>query len=342
MKLITFTFKTASIISLLYLCFGASANTTNDDFFGANSRWSLDLSTRAIHNLENNNTAFVHVVGLDLHNVLSVGQRDVATITFQPYIVKLNNHKTYSSVFDHGNDTELTWRIANVNYTGFSQGQFNVRLGHFEIPFGLEYHVDTNGTLRQLTTSDRGIKADWGLSVNGITPIVEYEVALTRGSGNSFKNTGDPYIFSGRIGTPTHKNLIGGFSWFTGDVLHGKEVVERKKLGVDVSYYYYQWQFMMESSVGETAGNDTANVFIEALWKTNNEEISSYLQFGYQRNEINHQVSDESHSTGYWKAGIQWVSHQGYDISAQYKNKFKESSIIDIDPVLGVQLRYRM
>lgn len=332
------------VINALYLSLLPKASLANDniEILGENSRWSIDLATRVTRNTDKKNNVFMHTIGLDIHKVFSSRTADIGTLTFQPYIVKLNNANTIPFGFDDGNDTQLTWRIANFNYTALSQGKFNIRAGHFEIPFGLEYQIDTNGTLRQLTTSDRGIKADWGFSINGIMPNFEYELALTRGSGNEIKSTDNPHIFSGRIGTLSNKNIVAGLSWFTGDVLGKNGVTQRQKLGIDASYYYYQWQFMAESSIGQTAKNDTVNSFIEALWRNPKENLSTYMQLGYQSTEINHEVSNEANSTSYWLVGAQWLNHNGFDISAQYKHKLKDTATISIDPILSLQLRYRI
>jgi len=342
MNISSVTYLIISIFCLCFISYKSSARALNNEMFGENSRWAIDTSIRMTRNLDKNTNAFMQVIGLDVHKVFSSKTKDIGILTFQPYIVKLNNVKNAPFIFDDGNDTQLTWRIANFNYTGLAQGKFNVRLGHFEIPFGLEYQEDTNGTLRQLTTSDRGIKADWGASVNGILPNLEYEISLTRGSGNEFLSTGNPHLFSGRVGTPSNKNFIMGVSWFSGDVLGNKGTTERKKVGFDASYYYYQWQFMMEASVGETADNEIINGFGEVMWKNTTEDISSYLQIGYHRAEIDHEISDQKNSTSFWLVGIQWIGHNGFDISAQYKNKLNDISTMIIDPVLNVQLRYRM
>lgn len=206
----------------------------------------------------------------------------------------------------------------------------------------MEYQEDTNGTLRQFTTNQRGIKTDWGVSVNGILTSLEYDIALTRGSGNEILSKGNPHLFSGRVGTPSYRNFITGISWFFGDVLGLNGITQRESLGFDASYYYYQWQFMVETSVGKTANNNTVNSFGEILWKNAQENISTYLQVGYQRTKANEEVSKRKNSTSYWLAGIQWVSYNGFDISAQYKHKLKGPSTINIDPVLNVQFRYRM
>lgn len=332
------------LLIAISLCFSrfVFASTIDWAFLGENSRGSIDIASRVTTNLDTHEYAFLNVVGIDIHKVFSSDTADIGTLTLQPYLVKLNNVNNPSFIFDDGNDTKLTWRIANFNYTALNQGKFNIRLGHFEVPFGLEYQIDTNGTLRQLTAAQRGIKTDWGVSFNGITPLLEYEVALTRGSGVELTNKDNPHLFSGRIGSLSHKNTVVGISWLTGDVLAANGVVEQKHIGLDASYYYYQWQFMAESSLGKVAGNNTVNGFVEALWRNAKEDLAVYTQLEYQRAEIDHELSSKSDSMSYWTTGVQWGSDSGFDISAQYKQKLKEAENRQIDPSLSLQLRYRM
>ena len=311
-------------------------------FLGENSRGTIDLSSRVSSNLDTQEYSFLQVVGVDIHKVFSGDTADIGTLILQPYIVKLNNVNNPNFIFDDGNDTKLTWRIANFNYTALNQGKFNIRLGHFEVPFGLEYQIDTNGTLHQLTAAQRGIKTDWGFSFNGIMPRFEYEVALTRGSGVDFSSSDNPHLFSGRVGTLSNKNIVTGLSWLTGDILAANGVIEQKKVGLDASYYYYQWQFMAEQSIGKMAGNNTLNGFVELLWRNARENLSIYTQVDYQRAEIDHEVSSRRDSTSYWTAGVQWLSEDGIDISAQYKQNLKQAEGADIAPSLSLQLRYRM
>ncbi len=68
----------------------------------------------------------------------------------------------------------------------FGLGKPRVRIGHFEIPYGIEHAINTNGTLRNYRHSaNLGIKADWGLAINGETTSFEYEVSASRGSAQS-------------------------------------------------------------------------------------------------------------------------------------------------------------
>lgn len=330
------------VSSHLFFSSLTAASPTDWAFLGENSRGSIDIASRVSSNLDTHEYAFLNVIGIDIHKVFSSDTADIGTLTLQPYLVKLNNVNNPPFIFDDGDDTKLTWRITNFNFTALNQGKFNIRVGHFEVPFGLEYQIDTNGTLRQLTNAQRGIKTDWGFSINGILPQFEYEVALTRGSGVEFSRKDDPHLFSGRIGSLSNKNTVVGLSWLTGDVLAANGVVEQKYIGLDASYYYYQWQFMAESSIGKVAGNNKMNGFVEALWRNAKEDIAVYTQVEYQRAEIDHETSSKSDSTSYWTAGVQWLSDGGFDISAQYKQTIQEAEGVNIDPSLSLQLRYRM
>ena len=316
------------------------ANNSDTPLFGDNSRWSIDAATRTTRNIDNKSNAFMHVVGLDLHKVFSAKTYDIGTLTLQPYIVKLNNVNNPAAIFKDGNDTQLTWRIANFNYTALAQGKFNIKAGHFEVPFGLEYQIDTNGTLRQITASDRGIKADWGLSVNGILPKFEYEIALTRGTGDEIRSAGDPYIFSGRIGSDSTQNFVSGFSWFTGEVLGKNGTVKHKKIAIDASYYYLQWQLMVEASAGKQADNSTQNAFAELMWRNPTETLLTYVQLGYKNTTLDDASSQRNVSNSYWVTGIEWQSINGFNVSAQYKDKLSSSSLQD--SILSIQLRYRI
>ncbi|MFT2089359.1 hypothetical protein [Paraglaciecola sp. 2405UD69-4] len=333
----------ASLMIIMGLTSQLSLAQTNSlSMLKENTRWSIDFSSRATRNLEIDRTSFTNVVGLDVHKVFSSSTSDIGTLIFQPYLVKLNNESNPNLTFDHANDAKVIWRMVNFNYTALSQGKLNIRIGHFEVPYGLEYLVDTNGTLRQLTFTDRGIKGDWGVSINGIMPKFEYEVALTRGTNQDITSSDNPYIFSGRLGTLSNKNFVTGLSWFTGDVLGNNGLTNIKKLGIDASYYYYQWEFIAESSIGKTAQNDTVNTFVEALWKTPNEEFVAYLQLGYQQTEVASLESNRVDSSSYWVVGVQWLNSQGIDLSAQYKNKLNDASTVEVAPTLSIQLRYRI
>lgn len=333
-------------LTLLYPCalFAASNSdeitqyATANHWWSENSRWTVDLSTRPSYDLNGDDWSSQHVIGLDYHKVFSTERGDIGTLVFQPYWVQLHNVNSPPFIFDDGDDGELTWRIANFNYTALSRGLFNIRLGHFEVPFGLEQNLDTNGTARQYTFSDRGIKADWGVSLNGVLPLLDYEIALTRGSGNEISDRDSPYIFAGRVGTPSTANLVVGLSWLHGDVLTANDSVQRRRLGVDVAYYYRHWEALFEVSGGEDEGVDVANALMELSWRNSNEELHTYLQIRQsQRDEVEGRRNGSSVTLG-----VNWSIFSKIDLSAQWFRELDTLMAPRKAQRITLQARYRL
>ena len=235
---------------------------------------------------------------------------------FQPYLIRLDNVRNPPFYFDDGDDWEIEWRNTNFNFTGLSQGRFNIRLGHFEIPFGLEQNIDTNGTVRQYSYSDREIKSDWGVSLNGVLEHLEYELALSRGSGNKYSSRHDPYLLSARLGTPTTANLVLGLSGFYGEILGGAGTTKHKMLGADLAYYFYQWEFLFELAGGKVENSKTVKFLAEASWRSPMEILHLYTQF---RNSHIKLDSDWT-STSRISLGIKYDFNTKTSLSAEIGN----------------------
>lgn len=154
--------------------------------------------------------------------------------------------------FEDDHDQELVYRIFNFNYTALARGRFNIRVGHYEIPYGLEHVVNTNGTLRDYTPGrNLGVKADWGTGVNGGFDKFEYEIGLSRCTGNVYSSDGNPYILAGRIGTPRDENVVAGFSFMVGDVAQpgtSEKTRNRKRFGPDIQVRRGPWSMVAEAS----------------------------------------------------------------------------------------------
>jgi hypothetical protein len=303
---------------------------------GKNSRWAIDFSTRFNRDLTHHDGSSQYVVGFDFHKIFSGKNGDIGTLTFQPYWVQLSNVNTPPFFFDNGDDGELTWRIANFNYTALSNGGFNIRLGHFEVPFGLEQNIDTNGTTRQYTFSDRAIKADWGISINGVLPTLDYEVAITQGSGNDITNKHNPFLFSGRISTPSTANIVTGISWFHGDILNGEDTVRRDRIGFDLAYYYYQWEALLEVSGGEDDKNSKANALLELSWRTPREDLHSYMQYRQSRQEM---ISGW-HNGNSLALGVNWNVNAKIIVSGEWLKEL--DTLFDKEPASQFVMQFRV
>ena len=224
-------------------------------------RSTVDVAARSIWSDSPGPSPWALYLGLDIHRVFSDEQRDIGTLTLQPYLTRIGNMASHPPFFDGPNDTQLVYRIFNFNLTRYGGGRTNVRLGHFEIPFGLEQVVNTNGTIRDFMHGPNlGVKADWGVSLNGELPQVEYEVALTRGSGNNWETRGSPYAWSGRVGTSRARNLALGLSFLDGRLFDAQQsdfTTRRTRLGIDAIWYVSRASVLAEWSMGK---DETAQV----------------------------------------------------------------------------------
>ncbi len=248
-----------------------------------NLRFAIDLSSRQLYSSATDNWHRVDFIGTDLHKVFTGKSGDIGTLTLQGYFTHIEDEEIRPGFFD-GKWTYV-YRIFNFNYALLPRGRMNLRVGHFEIPMGLEHTIDTNGTLRDYTHGRNiGVKADWGASLNGILDGAEYEVSITRGSGNSWETNGDPYIAAGRIGTPSYRNLVWGVSAMSGDIyVHnsGGQTIERQRVGADVQWYVNQYGLLGEISVGERDGDSTSTGLIELNRTANSGSWMAYAQLVY-------------------------------------------------------------
>ncbi|MCH2106393.1 MAG: hypothetical protein MK291_07120, partial [Planctomycetes bacterium] len=145
-------------------------------------RFRWDLSTRGVHAAGVDRTGLMTAFGADIHKVFSSPAGDIGTLRLQGYALRADGLPMTPPLFDSAHDWEWTYRFFDFNYTRYSSQGVNLRVGHFEVPYGLEQTQSTNGTLRDyFSKTNLGIKADWGLSLNGASATHEYEVGLTRG-----------------------------------------------------------------------------------------------------------------------------------------------------------------
>ena len=178
----------ASLMGSVALSFSTSfaAHGATQLTVPSKTRYAYDFAAR-LNMPEGRPSSRMYFVGLDLHKVISNDSKDFATIFFQPYWVDANNLNPFPGFLDDEDDGAIQWRNALIDFHLTGDRSINLKVGHFELPFGSEsLALGTNGTLRQLT-SNIGLKVDWGLSVHGDTGDYEYEVAWTRGSGSDWE-----------------------------------------------------------------------------------------------------------------------------------------------------------
>lgn len=331
----SYLFIPLRLLLTLLVSFTSSLRAEQPESVWTNARWTMDASTRAVSSQDNYGQ---HALGLDVHKVFTYGGRDIGTLMLQPYFVNFSDKDTLPRHFDEKN-TELTWRITHFNYAAKPNGSLNFRVGHFEIPFGLEQNQGTNGTLRQYSFSERGIKADWGVSANGMSAQWEYEISLSRGSGNDISDRDKPYIFSGRIGTPSHKNWIAGVSFFEGRVQTAQTTIRRKRLGLDFAYYYKHWELLSELSYGDDAGTTQSYLLLEASWRNRLESLHMYSQYRFQYQKNKEHMTDSAQNI---TLGLLWTLTRRISTSMQLQYDTDVFNDAKNQSTLMAQLRYRL
>lgn len=300
-----------------------------------NSRLALDASSRASHLTKQDPIAYTHALGFDWLTVLSSSNKDIGTLLLQGYLTRLHNTQMFPGFFQDEDDTEFVYRIFNFNYTALPGNLPNIRIGHMEIPYGLEHVINTNGTLRQYAQPrNLGIKADWGVSLNKQFEHFEYEVSATTGGNQSLDRQDGSYVFAGRVGSPRDHNLAYGVSLYRS---HLKGVI-RERAGVDMRYRRGLHGINAEVSVGQNDDSEILNGQLE-LNRTNSRE--NLLLFSQLRYFSSEQAGGGMADTLDASIGIRYQPDNNWTISSQYSRDIDPASGADRQSVLSLQLRYR-
>jgi len=284
-------------------------------------RATVDISGMGLYSDEKGDLANVFAIGFDANAKISRWNRDLATIIVQLYGVRLENHPAPPPFFEGEDDWEFTPRICNVNFHLSGDGRFNIKAGHYEMPYGLEATINSNGTLRQFThPSNLGTKVDWGVTANGTFPKFQYEIGLSRGSGMEFESRGNPYAVAGRIGTPIDtENFWGttsyGLSFYQADLLlRNGTLMDRWRVGLDGQHYIGPFGGLGEISFGETAGEATINMLTELNVSNPKETLLTYSQFRWV-NQKRAMAWDDSGSIVF---GVRYAPDNHWALSAQF------------------------
>ena len=304
-----------------------------------NLRWTIDLSSRVAFFTDTKRAGTTNIIGLDLHKVFSDSQGDWGTLIIQLYVTRIDEIPNPPPFFESDEDWELVTRITNFNYTGLAGGRFNIKAGHFEIPFGLEVPINTNGTLRQLITArNLGVVADWGTGVNGVVPEagVEYEATISRGTGIEYFDRGDPFIVAGRVGTSGDRDINFGLSALHGEIAGRVDTIRRTRIGIDGRWYTGPIGLLGEISIGRNDDDDVINALVELNSQNMVETLTGYMQARIFTQRFDMGWNDAMSLA--W--GLRFTPDTHWALSAQYEQNltvFQGSR----DGVLSLQLRYR-
>ena len=306
------------------------------------TRATLDLSSRLIADTDEGETATENFIGFDIHQVLSDAGGDRVTLTLQGFLTRIDNQPRRPDVFEDDDDFAFIYRIFNANFTVAERGRLNLRIGHFEVPFGLEQTVNTNGTLRNFRQSRTiGLLTDWGASLNGTVNGLDYEVSLTRGSGIEWRNRDDPWLVTGRVGRALTQNFSIGLSGLVGETLPltgGNGTLRRDRVGLDATYLLGPFTVLAQAAVGEDEDQSIVNTFAELNWQDRHGRFLVYAQALDYYAERAGGGGQHSASAVF---GVRWNLDSHWTLSAEIERDTDRFDAEVPTRLLRTQLRYR-
>jgi len=319
--------------------------TDNDTWLSSieNFRYTADVSVRPQVELKQNDYSHIESLGIDTHKVFtSKSGGDIGTLIIQGYFTKLNDIKMHPPFYSGPEDVKFICRICNFNLVVMDRGKLNLRLGHAEIPFGLEYNQDTNGTLRQYSNPrDLGNKLDWGLAANGKFSGGGYELSLSRGVGIDWRNDGQSYIVAGRIERNNGYSSVIGLSGFYGHLRSSTastEFIKRSRIGLDAHIQWRNLSFLAEVSVGEDNDSDRVTALLETDIHSKNEKWLSYIQL---KNTSTKPVGASWDTIRQSSLGVRFTPDNSWTLSGQWTHDLAVMDSMSKKSMLELQARFR-
>jgi hypothetical protein len=167
-------------------------------------------------------------------------------------------------------------------------GRFNLRVGHFYLPMGLNLQTDTHGTVIQLS-NDRnfGFDRDWYAGFWGsITRELSYDAYYLAGSGYDPDFRGQTGMVGLRLSLSgevrNQVGLEGGISLLSGERLskdainrspsvaadsRGKDIVDTFRVGIDARYTFSVPTGSIILTTELTTGRDEADGILTQLYE---------------------------------------------------------------------------
>ena len=225
-----------------------------------------------------------------------------------------------------------------------------LRLGHFDVPFGLEPSVDTHGTILQtMAETNIGSKQDWGVAFKGTGQSFELETALQIGSGMSVYRRDGSFLASARLGSASDRNLqygasllygrwleAPGMSTFPRNDLTSEQATLKKRVGLDAQYLFGPYLLKAEVAYGSNNHDAVLGNFWEldyTLPRHQNWEFE--LQYQSWFNDLAQRGSDDS-TLG---VGVSYKVNQNVTVRSVFYHDFNRMGGNEDDQFL-VQVYY--
>ena len=306
-----------------------------------NLRLEIDVSSRVGWSTSAAAWSNVEAVGLDMFTVIASDTRDWLRINLQLYAVRVDVGQSHPFAFNGSGEWKFQPRNSFLDILLLPRGVLTARVGHFELPYGLEAYVDTNGTLRQYTTGrDLGIKTDWGSALTGTNVGLEWIASLSRGSGNEWNRSGAPWLALGRVGLPLDSASSLGLTAAGGDVrVAGKAPPQsRWRIALDGRVEFLSFDLLGELTGGQNEGEGRVGGVVELDWRDPSEAFLGYVQLfpEWRQGALGAGTRLE------FRAGFLWRLVRGLSLSAEVKQMALAPDGETRPTGLFTQLRYRL
>ncbi len=206
-------------------------------------------------------------------------------------------------------------------------GKLNLKLGHYDILYGLEPNVDTHQPLVQkLVLTDLHMKKDWGIFVEGSLEDFDYGMSLTLGSGMGIHREDDSYLLSARITTPPIETYY-GISFLHGNLLNTNGTILLNNNSTKVSRAVLH----LKHSMGEFSINPelmfglqeddtvTGALFEVAYQPAQHDQLQLYVQYQFIVSDFDMSFEE---NLNFGVIGIEYQLSNPIYLSLNYRHDF--------------------
>ncbi|MCM8533475.1 MAG: hypothetical protein NE330_20070 [Lentisphaeraceae bacterium] len=299
-----------------------------------NSRFSVDLTSRSTYNERIQEVSFQEFIGFDFHTFIEDNGQTIGEVVLQPYLYRVDSSTTVAPYYDDSHNWEVIFRTITFTFTGLGVQRPWFKIGHFELPFGLDHRKDTNGDLHQYSiVKATNLKIDWGLSMGQEFEHWYYETSLTRGSGVKYRDRENPYAITSRV-AHDHDTWSTGLSFFSGEILKKKKLKKVLVAAIDYELYFGSYGLASELYLGQEDGSSVRGGLLEINWQTFDLQNLLYTQLFFKDKENNSTQSSII-------LGGEHSLTRKLSISAQVNFALSDFHSHDRQNVFDIQLRYR-
>jgi hypothetical protein len=312
--------------------------------------FTTDVSVRSVSEAHGGRSGMQYDAGIDSYGSFAGAAGDIATFIGQVGVSRAQRHPAPPGFFDDGDDTAFLIKVATLNFHLNQERSLNLKLGHFEIPYGVEANISNAGELRSSTRgANTGLMLDWGATLNGTLPKFQYEVGLGRGSGMTYSDRFDPYSLAARIGTPVdYEGYAGvnaiGISVFRGRILNMKRsaAMWRERIAFDAQHYRGPFGLLLEASAGSNGTGPARTKVAGALLELNVTNPAETLSFYVQVTTERQRTGARASRGGSLVAGARWSPDGHWIVSLQRDEVVWRPTGAPAAGFLALQIRHRL